>query len=342
MDTHSTTIPIWTTTIGITSVGIPAAAHRAALDDTAFALGHWDALFNRFYAGSMLSQLNRAAGCWFSTDPTFCQVLDTARDGVFATGGRFDPAILPALEAAGYTRSLDHPAARPTAPIMNAVVIGPAAWEQVDIDHRRHRVRLPPGMRIDLSGIVKGALADTLADRFMAWPGGAISIGGDLRLWGAAPDASAWQVGVEHPRDPGRDIATITIDHPAWRALATSTPRKRAWRTDTGDAHHLIDPRTRQPAITPCASVTCCAITAVAAEIATKALLLSTAQPARREPVPGLLWALAIPVAGDMMVIRNEVHRCDTSAGFFPQPFTHPNPRSVSPRSSLSLRRHSS
>jgi len=329
METHSTTINIWTTTIGITSVGLSRSAHVAAVHDMAIVIGQWDALFNRFSSCSMVNQLNRASGSWFTADPTFCNVLGAARNGVMATSGRFDPAILPALEAAGYARSLDRPEPMQPTPLAQDLTLGPTSWELVDIDMRRCRIRLPQGMRIDLGGIAKGALADTLADRFTQWPGGVINIGGDLRLWGTAPDAQHWTVGVEHPRDPDRDIATVTIDNPGWRALATSTPRKRAWHTAAGAAHHLIDPRTLRPAITPFASVTCCATTAVAAEIATKALLLGRSGTAAANPVSGLLWALAIPDVGDMMVIRNEARRCDTPGGSFQQPFTHPNPRSA-------------
>jgi thiamine biosynthesis lipoprotein len=58
-------------------------------------------------------------------------------------------------------------------------------------------------------------------------------------------------------------------------AIATSSTLKRRWRTDTGGtAHHLIDPRTGLPALTPFAQVTVRAESCTWAEVWAKAVLI--------------------------------------------------------------------
>ncbi len=63
--------------------------------------------FSRFQQESELSQLNRSAGQWFNASPEMMDVLQKARKFFDATGGLFDPSVLPDLIRAGYDRSMD-------------------------------------------------------------------------------------------------------------------------------------------------------------------------------------------------------------------------------------------
>ena len=63
--------------------------------------------FSRFRETSELSYLNRSAGQWTSVSPDLFEVLDLSLTYYRATGGLFAPSILPDLQRAGYTRSMD-------------------------------------------------------------------------------------------------------------------------------------------------------------------------------------------------------------------------------------------
>jgi FAD:protein FMN transferase len=58
-------------------------------------------------------------------------------------------------------------------------------------------------------------------------------------------------------------------------AVATSSRLRRRWRTASGDAHHLIDPRTGRPAHTDVVAVTVVAAEGWWAEALTKTLFLT-------------------------------------------------------------------
>jgi thiamine biosynthesis lipoprotein len=58
-------------------------------------------------------------------------------------------------------------------------------------------------------------------------------------------------------------------------AACTSTTRKRAWRTDRGVAHHLVDPRTGCSVTSGVATATVVGARAVQAEVLTKVALLA-------------------------------------------------------------------
>ena len=275
--TRSGQLRAMSTTVSVVSVGVTAGQHHDAMAVVADELETWENRFSRFRPDSMLSTVNGAEGRWTPVDDEFLHLLETSRTGVIATHGRFNPAILQALESNGYDRDIDQ-VQRPghVAFTSSQMVSGEDVWMLVGIDWAGMRVQLPPGMRIDFGGIAKGVLADRLADRFGTWPGGAVSIGGDMCVWGDAPDGDTWRVGIEHPLNSEHDIATVNLSGDR-SAVATTSRSKRAWRTTVGMAHHLIDPFTGASATSSLLAVTACAPTAMMAEVVTKNLMIAAA-----------------------------------------------------------------
>lgn len=78
-------------------------------------------------------------------------------------------------------------------------------------------------------------------------PAALINAGGEIRGYGRD-----WTVGVQHPRLPGALLATL---RPGERAVATSGDYEQFFEQDGERFHHLLDPRTGQPA-RGCRSVT--------------------------------------------------------------------------------------
>ncbi|MFM9108372.1 MAG: FAD:protein FMN transferase [Chloroflexota bacterium] len=285
--------------VGITGSGVSGAeVARAAVEAETLA-EWWEDLFSRFRPGSALCRLNAADGAPMAAEPAFLDVLAMAREAVFASGGRFDPSVLPALEAAGYDRDFPllgrHAAGGQRTPRPAA---GRSAWRMVDIDRAAGTVTLPAGMRIDLGGIAKGAFADLLASRLGHWPGGLVDAGGDLRAWGRADDGGPWRVAIADPLRAGRDLAVADLAGPVRAGgVATSGVLKRRWGAG---AHHLIDPGSGLPADGALVAVTAFAPTCAAAEVAAKAVLIGAAS-GNRAAMCGAARVFGVTRAGDLI-----------------------------------------
>ncbi len=233
-----------------------------------------EARFTRFSDDSELAQLNRASGSWFRASPELYEVVHEAQSSVQETGGLFDPSILDDLERSGYDRSMDEIRAGHVGEATPNAACGvrPSILD-MQFDEAARRLRLPPGLRIDLGGIAKGWIAEhtalLLADHSSAC---LVSAGGDLFTVGLPEGESRWEIGLEDPNDPN---AALTVLRSVPGAVATSSITKRRWRQGNREQHHVIDPRTGAPAVTDWLSVTVYAPHAVTAEVFAKALLIA-------------------------------------------------------------------
>lgn len=229
--------------------------------------------FTRFSPTSELTQVNQGAGRWTKVSTDMFALLETALACYTATKGLFDPTILPDLEQAGYTKSIDEIRISGGDPL---VVAGSPAdrapFPSIELRRNDLSVLLPAGMRIDLGGIAKGWIAEQAAWQLAKFsPCCAVSAGGDMFLIGTPPGEQSWEIGLEDPLQPNLDLMTLAVES---GAVATSSVVKRAWQQGNTPRHHLIDPRTGQPAITPWLSVTVMAPRAATAEVFAKALLI--------------------------------------------------------------------
>ena len=92
-------------------------------------------------------------------------------------------------------------------------------------------------------------------------------------------DGTKWQVEIEDPRDAGRTAARLAVGQ---GAVVTSSVSKRTWRRGGEIRHHIIDPRTREPARAEWLSVTVIASDADLAEAYAKAFLIGGRQQSTR------------------------------------------------------------
>ena len=293
-----TAFPAMSTSVALTGVGISEKTLAQATERARQLAEAWEQRFSRFRPGSLLCRLNAGDGQAIPVDETFRALLERAALAVRQTGGRFDPSILPVLEALGYDRSIDQVRAAPSdispTPISQHTS-GLKAWARVRIDHDAGVVALPDGMRIDFGGIAKGAFVDLLAAEFAQWPGGSIDAGGDAMVWGEAPDGQAWHIGVENPHAPDEDVLMVDVPAGSRVGIATSGTHRRCWQAGGHEVHHLIDPRTGSPAASGLLSVTALAETVTVAEVSAKAVLLAAATP----PIPELFGASAAVLIAD-------------------------------------------
>ena len=139
-------------------------------------------------------------------------------------------------------------------------------YRNIKLDEHEKTVMLAKDKtQIGLGGIAKGYAVD-MAARVLEKAGLTsffVQAGGDLLARGKKPDGSEWQAGIRDPRGPdGSYFAKLPLtDH----AFSTAGDYERAYVVGGKRYHHIIDPRTGQPA-TACRSVTIWAPTALLAD----------------------------------------------------------------------------
>ncbi|MBC9955575.1 FAD:protein FMN transferase [Yimella sp. cx-51] len=245
-----------------------------------------DLVASRFREDSELAALNRAArrdDVDADLSPLLRACLKAALRTAELTDGLVTPTVGRALVAAGYDRDIDQ-IDQP------AGTAGAFVPDYQRISLRGRGIRMPQGFQLDLGASAKAWAADVLAadlaDRLRG--GFLVNLGGDIAVAGHAPRAD-WQIGVEAA--DGRVVQTISTRH---QAFATSSTQVRSWHTDHGPAHHIIDPRTGQPAEPVWVQVTCAGASAVEANAAsTAAIVLAHEAPEwlAQRGIPALLIA---------------------------------------------------
>ncbi len=233
--------------------------------------------FTRFTETSELAELNRSAGSWFQASAEMFEVIQLAYNLAVETGGLFDPAILPALQRAGYDRSMDE--IRNLVPrewLVEQIEIGEDPdqdFRKVQLDAATRSILLPPGMQVDLGGIAKGWIAEQAARKLASVSSAcAVSAGGDIFLVNLPNGEPDWEIGLENPLVPEENLAVL---HVMPGAVATSSTAKRQWKHNGHFQHHLIDPRSGEPAQSEWLSTTVWAEQAAEAEVYAKVLLIA-------------------------------------------------------------------
>ncbi|OGO56579.1 MAG: hypothetical protein A2Z32_00940, partial [Chloroflexi bacterium RBG_16_69_14] len=254
-------------TAGRVTSTVPGAGQRA-WDTVVESFEVSEAAMSRFRETSELTALNRLAGSGVSGRPS-----DRLRRALVAsdrahriTGGRFDPRVLADLDRLGYrgadvtTKDGDR----------SSVAAAPAGHRVVERAGRRDVSVARP---VDLGGIGKGlalrwAAADLVRGGIMDF---LLEAGGDLIARGLDPAGGPWLIGIEDPTDATDHLAVIAVVD---GAVATSSVRVHRWSIDGRMVHHLLDPRTGEPADGGLQSVTVAGPDPAWAEVWSKVLFV--------------------------------------------------------------------
>lgn len=278
----------------------PGAAARRRLAAVPGWFAAWEAILSRFRPSSELSALNAQAGAAaVPVSPVLWEVLQAALQAARWTGGLVTPTGLSALEAAGYDKSFTDLSPNPSSKGGTAQAARSAAplpsWQAIDLAAGGRAVRLPAGVRLDFGGIAKGWAADRAAMRLAQAGPTLVDASGDIRISGPMANGDPWPVGVADPHDPDCDLALLALRR---GAVATSGRDVKRWRQGGIDRHHILDPRTGQPADTDVFSATVIGPAAVVAEAAAKAVLILGSR-------AGLAWLDARPQLAGLVVLEN-------------------------------------
>lgn len=225
--------------------------------------------WTRFSDTSEVSAVNDNAGNFQLVSSDTYTLFDHAVAAQRATRGRFNPLMLQQLLAHGYTSTWANGTTTPS-----PFDVTPASTEEIELLPEVRGVRIPCGSAFDPGGIGKGLCAD-LVTEFLISQGAtatSVEVGGDLRVHGVPWYSPRWRIAVAHPFDADDEIGAFT---PPEGAVATSSRLLKQWIAGERRYHHLLDPRTGEPAVTDLVAVSCCAATAWWAEVAAKAVLIS-------------------------------------------------------------------
>jgi thiamine biosynthesis lipoprotein len=232
---------------------------------------------SRFRPDSELSRLNRDPRAEVPATPLLRSLAAAVAIAGANSGGLVDATLLDEIEGAGYRESLSEgtpiPLAKALASRARRAPASPRPaprWRSVGADEGAGTVVRPPGVAIDSGGIAKGLLADLLAAEFADHLAYAVDCCGDVRIGGSAGLERRVRVDDPFGGEPIHELPMIA------GAAATSGIGRRCWRGPDGrPAHHLLDPRSGEPAFTGIVQATALAETALLAETRAKAALLS-------------------------------------------------------------------
>ncbi|MDA8368033.1 MAG: FAD:protein FMN transferase [Actinomycetota bacterium] len=251
-----------------------------------------DRVASRFRDDSELAWVNRASGTAVTVSAELGELIAGALRGAQLSGGLLDPTVGRAVVDLGYDidfarlRRGDRDdrgdrgtgGAREAGPGTNSHPGEAPGWVSVAFDQRASTLRVPEGVLLDLDSTAKSATVDRAAARIASRVGCGVlvCIGGDLAAAGPPP-AGGWSVGVDDVSGSDDSPAVVSVSS---GGLATSGTVARSWVHDGRVVHHLIDPRTGEPAESPWRTVSVAAASCVDANIAaTGALILGAPAP---------------------------------------------------------------
>ncbi len=256
-------------TYGYLAVRRPEALPRA-LRITQTVIGDVDSTCSRFRTDSDLARVNRDPGRWVDVHPLLVAAVRVAVSAAAATDGLVHPLLGRPLVTLGYDRDFRELRELATAPTDSSAP-SVDAWRSIELDEAR--IRIPAGTALDLGSTAKAWAADVVAaalEQELDEPA-LVSLGGDISI--SARDGGPWRVAVaEQPSDlHERPACLVTL---TGGGLATSSTRVRRWRRRGAIHHHLLDPRTGEPAAEVWRTVTATGPSCVAANTATTAAVV--------------------------------------------------------------------
>lgn len=204
-------------------------------------------MMSRYRTDSLVHALQRAAGRQaVAVPPEMLRVLQMARDVSARSLGAFDITV---GAFSGWDFDPAHPMIPNAAEIAREIPL--VNYRDLLIDPGRGTAFLQRrGMRIDLGGIAKlpvlqAGMAALLRHHDLA--GAMINGGGDVLVSGQLQGRD-WRIGVRDPLAPGRLIGALALSD---GVVASSGDYERAFVMAGRRYHHILDPRTGQPAAGP-------------------------------------------------------------------------------------------
>lgn len=223
---------------------------QTAVDQAAEEIARLDGMLSTGDANSEIAKLNEAGSGALSDDAAY--LVKRGLEIGQSTGGVFDIAIYPVMEAWGFpTQEYQVPSAETLAQVLPLTDISNVSFDEASQEVKFDKA----GMKIDLGGIAKGYTSSRVIDIFKenGIESGMVNLGGNVQVLGSKTDGSSWKVAVQSPDDSTDYIGILDVKD---KAVITSGGYERYFEQDGVTYHHIIDPATGYPAQNGIVSVT--------------------------------------------------------------------------------------
>lgn len=183
-------------------------------------------LYSRFKPDSEVSKLNSRVGEWVKVDPEFYGLIVWGNKFKEDTKGAFDITVKSVLEGWGYDSNYSFQERR---------------GGEIGTIELNSNMQVKVTSEIDLGGYGKGYAIDQMLKKLIDFDNVFIDAEGDVFGKGLNEKGEPWRVFFKHPTNEEEVIGSVFVDN---FALACSNARVKKW----GKRHHLVNPRTLQPA----------------------------------------------------------------------------------------------
>jgi FAD:protein FMN transferase len=214
---------------------------RAAIRDALREIDRIEVLMSAEDSGSQIYELNNSGTEWVELSPEIIYILGKAREYSLLTGGYFDVTVKPLVDF--WMEEVKRSGKMPTGSQL-AAVLDLVGHNGLIIDEANNRARFSKeGMGVTLGGIAKGYAVDRVCEvlKSKGVENALVDIGGDIRVIGT----TSWTIGIADPRAEGELLGLIELRN---KAIATSGDYRRYHLIGAERIHHIINPRSGEPA----------------------------------------------------------------------------------------------
>jgi thiamine biosynthesis lipoprotein len=218
---------------------------------------------------SIISQINASSDTtvWHPVDVHFANVFRRSLDVYKDTGGAFNPAVGPLVDAWGF--GFDGSQGIPDDGTIQKLLVL-ASFDVFELKDSPPAVRKRlPDARLDFNAIAEGYAADEIGELLeqRGVKNYVVELGGEVRARGKRPDGRGWQVGIEKPQsspDAAREIQTLVSLNDSGMSTSGNFRKRRV--QDGKVSAHILDPKTGRPALNSVISVSVLAADAATAD----------------------------------------------------------------------------